>query len=276
MRTVTFPSTNESELYDRLCAHRLTFDAVGAALLDASRQDVMDAYDEYTAGDMWRLVSALPADPVAVPLKANYVTLRSGALKEVGAELLSRSSLCCLCALRDTSELDHYLPKEDFPEFAALSLNLVPACSVCNGKKARNYRDTAGGQLFVHAYFDDLPDSLLFLKSTLSTSPTVVPSFHVSQPAGMSTALFGVIENQFKLFGLDAAYSDAAIELLLERRRSIEEYYVDGGAPEVAKYLDRDARSAADHVGANHWKPVFLAAAAASVDFCSGGFKNVF
>lgn len=244
-------------------------------MLEAARREVMEAYDNYVDGEAWKLDSSFGDKPVAEALRSNYGLLRSGALKEIGAELLARSSLCCLCALRDSSELDHYLPKEDFPEFAALSLNLVPACSVCNNKKRRDFRNERGEQAFIHAYLDDLPDSLPFLRASLSDAPTVTPSFHVVQPAGMSASLFAVIAQQFELFELDTAYSGASVELLLERRDALEEYFGDGGAADVMKYLDRDARSAARRVGVNHWRPTILAAAAASPDFCSGGFRHL-
>lgn len=50
------------------------------------------------------------------------------------------------------SEVDHVVPKEEFPELSFYSFNLVPACS-CNNKKSTIYRGY--GERVLHPYFDN-------------------------------------------------------------------------------------------------------------------------
>ena len=60
----------------------------------------------------------------------------------------------------ETSTLDHYLPKEQNPQFAIFSENLVPACSRCNTLKRDKIVDEGiGVRLFLHPYFDNIPIS---------------------------------------------------------------------------------------------------------------------
>lgn len=58
---------------------------------------------------------------------------------------------CCpMCGGTGVAELDHVLPKADYPEFATFSFNLVPTCSGCNKR-----RSNKGNRYhFVHPYFD--------------------------------------------------------------------------------------------------------------------------
>ncbi|MDQ7860344.1 HNH endonuclease [Peribacillus frigoritolerans] len=44
---------------------------------------------------------------------------------------------CAYCGIGDTNYMDHYLPKDDFPEYSIHSYNLVPCCSYCNEKKSK-------------------------------------------------------------------------------------------------------------------------------------------
>lgn len=68
---------------------------------------------------------------------------------------------CPICELRDATDLDHYVPRQLFPEFSVLSYNLIPTCHKCNNKKSTEWRD-GGKRLFFNAYYDTPTDELLF------------------------------------------------------------------------------------------------------------------
>lgn len=65
---------------------------------------------------------------------------------------------CCpLCGSGHPGTVDHYLPKQNFPEFSILPCNLLPACPHCNsGVKGETYRGGASPERFIHPYFDDI------------------------------------------------------------------------------------------------------------------------
>jgi len=63
---------------------------------------------------------------------------------------------CPACGEDGTpNTLDHYLPKNKYPEFSVTSRNLFPMCDVCQGKKGSKTVNGADQRLFVHPYFDD-------------------------------------------------------------------------------------------------------------------------
>lgn len=51
--------------------------------------------------------------------------------------------------------LDHYLPKDVYPEFSVTTVNLFPMCDICQGAKGVKITDDEGKRLFIHPYFDD-------------------------------------------------------------------------------------------------------------------------
>ncbi|MBT9100465.1 hypothetical protein KFZ76_22460 [Methylovulum psychrotolerans] len=67
--------------------------------------------------------------------------------------------LCPACGEAGTpNTLDHYLPKESYPEFSITAANLSPMCDICQGeKKAKTVNDT-NERLFLHPYFDAFTD----------------------------------------------------------------------------------------------------------------------
>ncbi|CPR17591.1 Phage-related protein [Brenneria goodwinii] len=66
---------------------------------------------------------------------------------------------CPACGEDGTpNTLDHYLPKDLFPEFSITLVNLSPMCDICQGKKGTETVDDEGRRLFLHPYFDDFLD----------------------------------------------------------------------------------------------------------------------
>lgn len=272
MRTLSFPALDEARLYDRIKNHRST---ETASVLDRLKSDILSAYSEYRLDRIGQLTSIIDDADVADSLRSNYTVLRSGALASEGAQILSRSRFCCLCGLRAASELDHFLPKKLFPEFAAYSANLVPVCGTCNKSKGPEYKDSNNGLLFIHAYLNDLPLGEKFLQAVLTVNRTVIPSFSIVPTPGISFETFAVLSAQFSYFNIARDYEEEGIELLAEKSGAIEEYFVEGGTSSVRKYLARDARSAENRYGLNHWKSALFRAASESDDFCAGGFRRL-
>lgn len=63
--------------------------------------------------------------------------------------------LCPTCGEDGTpNTLDHYLPKQIYPEFSITACNLVPMCDICQGKKLALTVNAANQRLFLHPYFD--------------------------------------------------------------------------------------------------------------------------
>ena len=67
--------------------------------------------------------------------------------------------LCPACGEDGTpNTLDHYLPKETYPEFSITPANLFPMCDVCQGEKGTKTVNAGNERLFLHPYFDQFAD----------------------------------------------------------------------------------------------------------------------
>lgn len=74
--------------------------------------------------------------------------------------------LCCPSCGEDGTPrtLDHYLPKNNFPEFSIHLKNLVPMCDICQGEKLEDFLDANGERIFLHPYFDEVNEPILWIK----------------------------------------------------------------------------------------------------------------
>lgn len=62
--------------------------------------------------------------------------------------------VCPICGENFAEELDHYVPREIYPEFSIHILNLIPTCHYCNRKKHTAWLDANGKRIIFNAYFD--------------------------------------------------------------------------------------------------------------------------
>lgn len=75
-------------------------------------------------------------------------------LKEINGGARLR---CPICGVTFANELDHYVPRELFPEYSANPLNIIQLCHECNHTKRAKWKDGNGFRLIFNAYFDELP-----------------------------------------------------------------------------------------------------------------------
>ena len=95
-------------------------------------------------------------------VKTRFLTLyknpQDGSVQKPVLERLRARTLqyCPACGEFGTpNTLDHYLPKNHFPEFAVTAANLFPMCDICQGRKGQHMLNAHGERLFLHPYFDE-------------------------------------------------------------------------------------------------------------------------
>lgn len=78
-------------------------------------------------------------------------------LKSLRARTLQ---ICPACGEDGTpNTLDHYLPKDRYPEFSITAANLSPMCDICQGAKLVKTITMANERIFLHPYYDDFLDT---------------------------------------------------------------------------------------------------------------------
>jgi len=188
------------------------------SILGHLRDGVAAAYREYK---QHRGVASL-MDPIEIDgdtstvLKGLFLYTRDRRLlAHIRAEAMSKAfqGKCPMCGRADVFSLDHYLPKEKYPEFSIFFLNLIAVCHSCNTYKGIRVGTAHGGRFF-HAYFDNVSDS-----PPLLTSKVIVDDVGVSATFSVNDDLpADVFRNatfHFNKLRLGTEYAgDASIEML--------------------------------------------------------------
>lgn len=229
----------------------------------------LSAYAGYRrhGGDPWRVApAAFPAD-VAARQRRLYESRASG-----GPLARMRRAIglvcCAMCGSHHNGTLDHYLPKQDYPEFAILPSNLVPACSICNsGAKGRLHRGEDVGERFLHPYFDpDAGDAIwqvgivppyraaCFVPQPLPNLPAALArrvAFHLRSLLGdgfqdFAATQWARLPNALRIQTGPAPEADEArAELARELRRSCETAGVNGWRTALLRGVAADEQAAA-------------------------------
>ncbi|MGB7390741.1 hypothetical protein [Marinomonas sp.] len=180
---------------------------------------------------------------------------------------------CPFCGIGEPTTLDHYLPKEEFPEFSVLSKNLIPVCGVCNSNyKGRKWIEN-GERLFLHTYYDQFPDEYLF-KASVTIKNKVSIEFSATSVAA-EPYFCNIFHNHFDKLSLNKRYKRKASTEIARKRRSLELIYRrNNSAKDVSNSLREEANRLEIDFSKNHWKTVLYRALSKSVSFCDAGFRK--
>ncbi|MCC2616170.1 hypothetical protein LJ739_07955 [Aestuariibacter halophilus] len=132
-------------------------------------QNILNGYLNYhtNSGNAFNVAPVNISDVLADGLKKNYKSPPKD-LKFIEDLRKSSPIVCPMCGSLGTGTLDHLFPKEDYPEFAVYSKNLVPACD-CNVKRRTNFKD--GNKRVLHPYYDNVLNQRL-ISCEISQDPT--------------------------------------------------------------------------------------------------------
>jgi len=112
-----------------------------------------------------------------IKFKNLYLSPSEGSVQKAIIDKLRERELklCPACGEDGTpNTLDHYLPKDIFPEFSVTISNLFPMCDICQGKKGVKLIDANGKRYFMHPYFDSFTEQQLLI--LVITEPYNAPS----------------------------------------------------------------------------------------------------
>mgnify|MGYP003815014727 CR=1 FL=1 len=130
---------------------------------------------------------------------------------------------CPYCnSYHPVSEIDHYLPISDFPEYSLHSYNLIYSCDHCNGLKLNKFLDSSGSRMFIYPYFDNFINTIQFLKCDLSVNGMKLDiNFYIDSSLKIRFPYeFQIVYSHFKELQLTTYYRKQALDPLLSSLRS--------------------------------------------------------
>lgn len=259
--------------FDRVCDARRRNDV--KATLREIREQVLEAYKAYDDSQgVPPAVAPIGFDkPRASALRGNYRhTYEGNVLEELRSQAFAaiEDDLCPMCGVGYVRVLDHYLPKETYPEYSVFALNLVPACTRCNDTKLSLVGGTGGR--FLHAYYEDIPETPSLLVADIEVAQgSAIVSFKVN--SDLPEAIYKNALYHFEKLCLHETYVGPAVQELVERVLWFESLYERGGPDKVARGARRQAEHLRREYGPQFWKAALYDAIEVSRDFCDGGFS---
>ncbi|ADM08203.1 hypothetical protein PB2503_00612 [Parvularcula bermudensis HTCC2503] len=261
------------------------FDEIAAAKrqprrqrIQAVRSKVLTAYEAYNnvVPEVGGLAKVQMTDKQKHAMRHAY-TVETQPMTKLRGELLERTIVarCPFCGIGETSTLDHYLPKEEYPEFSVFPNNLVPSCSVCNTHKRVLIVDEGTSvRMFLHPCYDSIPDENFLSVRVRMEADALILSYGLRQPIGMALVVFQRLRTHFSELKLANRYRRMAFEHLGGQYRSLRRTYGPNKNPKrVAEQLIEGAGDFEDRFGPNYWLARLYRALAADAEFCGGGFE---
>ncbi len=129
--------------------------------------------------------------------------------------------LCPYCSLNQNPDLDHYLPKDRYPEFALHGRNLIPICPQCNRKKKTTVKTKRGERYFLHAAFEPSIDQPILEASVDYSRPVPAVTYRIDDHGGLLAEELSIAERHFEKLGLADRYRKRAHGALSSLRNSL-------------------------------------------------------
>ena len=213
------------------------------------------AYATYRVehGNPWKVTATVFDPPIKDEQLRLYESRKSGGpIKRIRNTPGIR---CCpVCGSPSIGTLDHYLPKDAYPEFAVLPSNLIPACGLCNsGAKGVAIKGTLQDHRFLHPYFDKSGDQALWEVSI--SGNFAAPTFKAVPSPGISGSLLGTL-----IFHLEHVLGDQFYVQMgtywSDLPQAISDQLLDGKAGQQS--WDTELKWSIRTLGLNGWRSALI------------------
>jgi hypothetical protein len=151
-----------------------------------------------------------------ITLYSTYFSNREKPAYEIYERImLSASESCPYCGgIGDPQNLDHYMPKKYYPQYAVLPLNLVPSCRDCNMGSKGDSPMTSDEHRILNPYIDGrnfFEEQWIFADFLLDAKGTPVSiEYRCDPPSRWSDVDKKRAKNHFEVFNLKRKYIKAA------------------------------------------------------------------
>lgn len=208
--------------------------------------------------------TSIPRSLIAENDKDKFINLyktKPGIIKtEIDDPLRSRKlNFCPFCGESGTpNTLDHFLPKDVYPEFSVLSKNLIPACDICQdaNHKGTKVLNNNNERYFVHPYFDDI-EGLIILKLNIFP-PFDNADFELVVNEDIDDNLFEICQRHINELKIDTRYRTYFKSAFIRLKKLVRQMiYVKGVNPENIENRIEMFFDNAGLISINFWDTVF-------------------
>ncbi len=233
-------------------------------------QIVNRRYDEYILSlpDLENLGSGNFSKAESADLKHCY-DMPSKALGQLKSKIIAalpedRDFYCQYCQISEWDALDHYVPKDGYPEFSILARNLIPSCTVCNREKGTTFLEN-GKRVILNLYYDDFPDEqYLFVDVDFPATGGAIVRFELRPGQSIPNELFQHLCNHYKELELLDRLTGATIQLISENLLAAKNFE---SPINFCTILGEQAIALKRKFGPNFWKAIVFETLSTSCSF---------
>jgi 5-methylcytosine-specific restriction endonuclease McrA len=240
--------------------------------LQAIRQNILNRFNAYFHHTNPNNLEGIPGSPFVAPNiallescygRSNGISVLKTRINEKQNVLLRGE--CQYCNIGEPNTFDHYLPQTDFPEFSALSINLIPCCSKCNTEKGEEWL-LLGNRKIINYYYDTLPN-IQYLSCTIIYRGVIPQAVFALNSGVIPINLRPIIENHFSALKLFERYKLRSNSEIVDVFNSISPYAGILSRLQIQTQLQGEAANMRRSKGDNYWRAVIRIALANSNAF---------
>lgn len=165
--------------------------------------------------------------------------------------LANVNNICPFCGEGRPMNLDHFLPKMEYPFLVVTPENLVPSCRDCNMDK-NDANPTCNEEVPLHPYYDDIKLVWLETKVDFSHRDTLGFDYYNCLDIATEPILFKRINVHMNIHGLKFSFESHAIsEINSKKRNHLRFINNEGGSLRTELQGELDSCEAED---INSWR----------------------
>lgn len=186
---------------------------------------------------------------------------------------------CPYCMISEPNTIDHYLNKDEFPEYSIYTDNLIPCCSYCNGKKSNLWIHN-GKRIFLNSYFDSpIEDEYLFVSVDIKDDTPYIKDVKIDFSNVTASGLrIDMVRSHYEKLNLLKRYKDKSIGYL---STIVYELIEPSRQPLKActDSLERRINALEKNNGFNHWETAVCRGILNNpkvMDWVSDNYKSIY
>ncbi|CAA0243949.1 HNH endonuclease [Tenacibaculum maritimum] len=163
---------------------------------------------------------------------------------------------CQNCTIGEVNSFDHFVNKEEFPEFSVHPKNLFPSCTKCNSYKGQEWREH--GQIkYLNLYFDELPEEqYLFVDVQVFNNDVVTTDFYIANPNGIDPIFFSRIEKHYNNLRLCERFKENADNVISSLENTIKICAGKLSLEDITNIINEKCEKDMVYYGFNYWKSI--------------------
>lgn len=174
---------------------------------------------------------------------------------------------CPICGGGKVKNLDHFLPKSEYPLLCVTPINLIPTCRDCNMDKNSQF-DVDYYNIPFHPYLEEMKEEWLECEVTFYPDFTYCIKYKNAYDQKNDLNMWKKYEKHMKIYDLQETFQSKALEEVDNIKGMYKKELIEGSVTQVELSLN-EVKKSAESIDINSWKSALYRELERKVDeFC--------